>query len=35
MAFINVKRKTIKLPNGIKINFNKDIIQKRKWKQKM
>ena len=26
MAFINVKRKTIKLPNGIKINFNKDSI---------
>lgn len=26
MAFINVKRKTIKLPNGMKINFNKDSI---------
>ena len=26
MAFVNVKRKTIKLPNGMKINFNKDSI---------
>lgn len=26
MAYINVKRKTIKLPNGMKINFNKDSI---------
>lgn len=26
MAFINVKRKTIKLPNGMKINFNKNSV---------
>lgn len=26
MAYINVKRKSIKLPNGMKINFNKNSV---------